>query len=98
LKRNAAARSVASAAEPPPFRRLRFQTETGSVYEIVADATGMRWHRTPGLGSGVLRSEEGVLVAWPDVRLGSGCVLLCEPYAPPFPRLVVTSIVVGVLV
>src|ERR1041385_4195687 len=78
--------------------QIRFRTETGSVYEIARDAEGKRWRRLSAtLGSGVLRSEEGRLRRWPDVRVGRRCLLWSEPINAPFPRYVVTSRVAAVL-
>lgn len=80
------------------IERIRFQTETGSVYEISRDEDGMRWRRLSAtLGSGRLRDEGARLVAWPTVRLGERCELLSEPLVPPFGRQVQTSWVVAIL-
>jgi len=82
----------------PAMARLRFRTETGSVYELSRDAEGMRWRRASAtLSSGVLRSEEGRLLAWPAVAVGHRCGLWSEPVAPPWARLVLTSAVVEIL-
>jgi hypothetical protein len=82
----------------PAGERVRFQTETGSVYEIVRDARGMRWRRlTATLGSGPLRNDGANLLSWPEVRVGERCSLPSESLAPPFPRLVFTSVVVAIL-
>lgn len=86
-------------ANAPAMARLRFRTETGSVCELRRDALGMRWRRVSAtLASGVLRSEEGRLLAWPVVEVGRRCALWSEPIVPPWPRLVLTSEVVGLLV
>lgn len=77
--------------------RIRFRTETGSLYEVTYDAGRMTWRRVPSLASGVLRSESGVLLVWPEIVLGQRCQLWSEPLVPSFPRLVLTSIVVAVL-
>jgi len=78
--------------------RVRFRTATGSIYLLARTDEGMRWHReTVTLGSGVLRSEHGTLVAWPEVALGQRCELLSEPINPPLPRLVLTSEIVALL-
>lgn len=77
---------------------IRFQTETGSVYEISRDVDGMRWRRLSAtLASGTLRSDGASLLSWPDVRVGDRCVLPSEPFVPPFPRVVWTSEVVAIL-
>jgi hypothetical protein len=78
--------------------RVRFRTETGSVYLLTQDEEGMRWQReTATLGSGVLRSDHGVLLAWPEFELGQRCKLRCEPINAPFERLVWSSRVVAFL-
>lgn len=77
---------------------IRFQTETGSVYEISRDIDGMRWRRLSAtLASGTLRNDGAALLSWPDVRVGDRCVLPSEPFMPPFPRVVWTSEVVAIL-
>ncbi|HJP89050.1 MAG TPA: hypothetical protein VJ850_08455 [Candidatus Limnocylindrales bacterium] len=79
--------------------RIRFQTETGSIYELSRSAAGaMAWRRLSAtLASGDLRSDRGTLVDWPEVVVGGRCFLLSEPINPPFPRLVSTSFVVAIL-
>ncbi|HYK95253.1 MAG TPA: hypothetical protein VE011_05205 [Candidatus Dormibacteraeota bacterium] len=85
-------------ASPSADERVRFQTETGSVYEIVRDTRGMRWRRlTATLASGPLRNDGADLLSWPEVRVGERCSLLSEPFTPPFPRTVFTSVVVAIL-
>ena len=77
---------------------IRFQTATGSVYEVARNSDGMRWQRiTATFASGVLRNEGARLLEWPDVRVGRSCLLLSEPYDPPDLRLVWTSVVVAIL-
>jgi hypothetical protein len=78
--------------------RIGFQTETGSVYELRRTSSAMTWQRVSAtLASGVLRSEGGVLVSWPQVSVGARCHLLCEPMNRSFTRLVSTSLVVAML-
>lgn len=63
--------------------RIRFRTETGSVYEIVREGPTMTWRRlSTTLASGVLRSEEGRLLAWTAVTIGERVELLSEPIVP----------------
>ena len=77
---------------------LRFRTETGSTYDVVRDADGMRWcRRSVTLASGQLRSESGILLAWPKTRLGERCALWSEPINPPWTRIVRTSRIVAFL-
>lgn len=58
----------------------------------------MRWERLSAtLAAGVLRSEAGTLLVWPTVEVGVRCELWSEPYLPPWPRLVLTSVVVELL-
>jgi hypothetical protein len=82
-----------------PYRqRVRFRTETGSIYELVRDAEGMRWKRLSAtLASGPLRSDSGVLTEWPDFRLGERCDLWSEPINPPWDRIVLTTRIVAFL-
>lgn len=85
---------------PPQAEReiIRFQTATGSVYEISRKPDGMRWQRiTATFASGVLRNEGARLLEWPKVRVGQSCQLLSEPLNPPDLRLVSTSAVVAIL-
>jgi len=83
---------------PSTSTRVRFRTETGSIYEVSRDAEGMRWKRLSAtLASGPLRSEGGVLTAWPDFALGERCELRSEPINPPWPRVVQTSWIVAFL-
>jgi hypothetical protein len=85
---------------PPHVEReiIRFQTATGSVYEVARDPSGMRWQRiTATFASGVLRNEGARLLEWPEVRVGHSCQLLSESLKPPDPRLVWTSVVVAIL-
>jgi hypothetical protein len=79
--------------------RIRFQTETGSVYVLNRDGERMCWHReSVTLGSGPLRSDNGILLRWPSaIELGERCELLSEPINPPWPRLVLTSRIVALL-
>jgi hypothetical protein len=100
------ARRSISAAPPdrvdeyaPQFpTRVRFRTETGSIYELVRDAGEMRWKRLSAtLASGPLRSDNGVLTAWPDFTLGEPCVLWSEPMNPPWDRIVMTTRIVAFL-
>ena len=79
--------------------RIRFQTETASVYLLTRAEGGTRWHReSASLGSGPLRCDNGVLVRWPAViELGASCELWTEPIDPPFARLVWTSRIVAFL-
>ena len=84
-------------AETKPAH-VRFQTETGSIYEITRDSEGMRWRRLSAtLASGTLRNDGAPLLRWPTVRVGERCALLSEPFVPPLPRLVWTSNVVAIL-
>jgi hypothetical protein len=78
-------------------RRIRFRTETGSLYEVIRDERSMAWSRVPTLSSGKLRTATGRLLTWPEVTVGRHCLLICEPLLPPLARLVVTSLVVAVL-
>lgn len=84
---------------PDSLERVRFQTETGSVYELLRAAEGaMTWSRLSAtMASGTLRNERGTLLEWPEVVVGGRCFLLCEPVNPPCPRLVSTSFVVAIL-
>jgi hypothetical protein len=85
-------------ASQPPAERIRFRTETGSIYEISRDAEGMRWRRLSAtLGSGPLRNEGAELLRWPKVRVGERCTLISEPLVPPLTRIVLTSTVVAIL-
>jgi hypothetical protein len=79
--------------------RIRFQTETGSVYVLTRDAAGMCWQReSVTLASGPLRSDSGPLLSWPEViELGQRCELWSEPINPPWLRLVRTSRIVAFL-
>lgn len=79
--------------------RIRFQTETGSVYALTRNDEAMCWHReSVTLGSGPLRSDGGVLTDWPPIlELGERCMLWSEPINPPFRRLVRTSRIVAFL-
>lgn len=79
--------------------RIRFRTETGSVYILTRSDVGMCWHRESAtLGSGPLRSDNGVLLCWPElIELGERCELLSEPINPPFVRLVWTTRIVAFL-
>lgn len=77
---------------------IRFQTETGSVYEVSRDVDGMRWRRLSAtLASGTLRNDGAELLRWPDILIGHPCTLDSEPFVPPFPRVVWTSEVVAIL-
>jgi hypothetical protein len=81
-----------------PAERIRFQTETGSVYEVSRDASGMRWRRLAAtLASGDIRGEYGPLIAWPEVVVGQRCRLLSAPVNDPFLRRVTTSRVVAIV-
>jgi len=77
--------------------RIRFQTETGSIFELTRTRTGaMYWQRLSAtLASGVLRTDGGRLLAWPEVVIGARCQMLSEPIDAPFPRGVATSFVVA---
>ena len=76
----------------------RFQTETGSVYALTRAGEEMHWRRESAtLASGPLRSDGGILTAWPAIELGERCDLWCEPINPPWPRLVRTSRIVALL-
>lgn len=77
---------------------IRFQTATGSVYEVARAPDGMRWRRiSASLASGPLRNDGARLLRWPGVHVGDSCLLLSEPFVPPHPRLVWTSQVVAIL-
>jgi hypothetical protein len=90
--------SSAAGVRASTIRLVRFRTETGSVYEVVRDAEGMRWRRLSAtLASGPLRSEQGDLTAWPDLALGERCELWSEPINPPWPRIVLTTQIVAFL-
>lgn len=79
----------------PPERIMTLRTATGSTYEI--DCTALTWRRVPTLGSGVLRSESGPLVAVRPVEIGSPALLVCPPFRPGGPtRAIVTSPVVAI--
>jgi hypothetical protein len=85
-------------AAGPKDERVRFQTETGSIYEISRDAEGRRWRRISAtLASGPLRNEGAELVRWPEVRVGERCPLVSVPFIPSLQRLVLTSTVVAIL-
>jgi hypothetical protein len=87
-----------SAQPLPKDERVRFRTETGSIYEISRDSEGMRWRRLSAtLASGPLRNDGARLLQWPEVRVGERCRLLSEPFVSRFPRLVLTSSVVAIL-
>lgn len=78
--------------------KVAFRTETGSVYELTRSLAAMSWRRvTTTLASGVLRSEEGVLLEWPTVTVGERCQLVSVPINEPWLRVVVTSQVVAIL-
>jgi len=78
---------------------VRFQTETGSIYELTRTRSGaMFWQRLSAtMASGVLRTNGGRLLAWPEVVIGARCQMLGEPINPPFLRRVDTSFVVAIL-
>ncbi len=85
-------------ASRPKDERIRVQTETGSIYEIVRDSHGMRWRRLSAtLGSGPLRNDGAELLRWPEVQVGERCPLFSEPFIAPLPRLVLTSTVVAIV-
>lgn len=79
--------------------RIRFQTETDSVYQLTRLATGeMTWRRlSTTMVSGTLRTEHARLLEWPEVAIGARCHLVSEPINPPYPRFVITSVVVAIL-
>lgn len=56
---------------------LRFTTETGSHYAV--DLEGGTWSRVPTLRSGVLRSEEGPLLALLVDAIGRPAILVGPP-------------------
>lgn len=73
----------------------RFQTETGSAYEV--DLERMTWRRTPTFGSGVLRGESGPLLALGLDEVGRSAILLCPPFRVGGPlRTIMTSTVVAI--
>jgi len=80
----------------PLPERFRFQTATGSRYEV--DNRELTWHRIIAtLASGLLRSGSGRLVSQVDPVIGLRVVLVCEPFAPGLgTRLVVTTPVVTI--
>jgi hypothetical protein len=84
---------------PANVELVRFQTETGSIYQLTRVATGaMSWSRLSAtMASGTLRTEGGALREWPEVVIGRRCHLIGEPVNPPFPRFVSTSFVVAIL-
>ena len=92
-------RVASPGARDQSAERVRFQTETGSVYELTRAASGkMSWQRLSAtLVSGPLRTDGGRLLAWPEVVVGARCLLMCEPLNPPAPRVVATSFVVTLL-
>jgi hypothetical protein len=93
-----ASRTGKRPAGGPEDEHVRFQTETGSIYEISRDAEGMRWRRLSAtLASGPLRNEGAELVRWPEVRVGERCPLVSVPFIPSLQRLVLTSTVVAIL-
>jgi hypothetical protein len=84
--------------EAHSHERIRFRTETGSIYEVIRDEAGMRWRRLSSTrGSGPLRTEGASLLTWPEIVVGERCSLWSEPYVAGIPRLVHTSVVVAVL-
>jgi hypothetical protein len=92
--------SPADRHSPAPRERevIRFQTMTGSVYEVARSSEGMRWQRiTATFASGVLRNEGARLLEWPVIRVGQSCLLRSEPFAQPDSRVVWTSQVVAIL-
>lgn len=75
----------------PVVERIRFRTETGSVYRLERfDADAMVWHReSTTRRSGVLRSDGGILMRWPPrIELGESVELLSYPINPPLLRVV----------
>jgi hypothetical protein len=82
------------------MERIRFRTETGSVYVLEQfDSDAMLWHRESAtVASGRLRSDAGILMRWPPtIELGERVELLSYPLNPPSPRFVWTSRVVAFL-
>lgn len=80
--------------------RVRFRTETGSVYEIARDGRGMRWSRLSAtLASGPLRSSSPwPLLRWPRLALGEGVELVGPPYVEDSEaRVVLTTRVVEIV-
>lgn len=79
--------------------RIRFQTETGSVYVLTRTEGAMCWHRESAtFGCRPLRSDNGILARWPAViELGASCELWSEPINPPFALLVWTSRMIAFL-
>lgn len=90
-------RDVEAADQAGEVERLRFRTETGSVYELTRDGADMRWTRTPTMASGVLGVERGPLAAWPAVMPGYRAALMCEPDDESGLIRVITSRVVEIL-
>jgi hypothetical protein len=83
---------------PAAHERIRFRTETGSVYQITRDSEGMGWVRLSAtLASGILRTEAAKLLEWPRLKVGNRCDLWSEPLVPPLLRLVQTSLVMEIL-
>ncbi len=90
-----ARRTAGQDGSQAPERITTLRTATGSTYEI--DCTTLTWRRWPTLGSGILRSESGPLVAVRPVEVGSPAVLWCPPLRPGGPiRAIVTSLVVAI--
>ena len=83
----------------PEDSKVRWRTETGSVYEIERDGAGMRWRRVEAtLGSGVLRNDDWPLLEWPEIEVGWSAVLVGPPLiAGADARIVRTSRVVEVI-
>lgn len=82
------------------MRVIRVRTASGSLYELNPEK--LTWKRAE---TGVdydpanpLRTEEGKLIEWPEIKVGVGMALLCPPItAGTTFRLVYTSDVVEVL-
>jgi hypothetical protein len=90
--------SSAAGVRASTIKLVRFQTETGSVYEVVRDAEGMRWKRLSAtLASGPLRFRQGELTEWPEFSLCEPCALRSEPINPPWERIVLTTRIVAFL-
>lgn len=78
--------------------RLRFRTETGSIYEVARDAPVIRWARTSTTdASGFLGVEGGTLTAWPAVLVGYRATLSVDEGVGAPALFVHTSRVVEIL-
>jgi hypothetical protein len=77
--------------------RTKFQTETGSVYIVDADA--MAWERlSTGPESGHVRTKVGALTHVPAIIVGESVALMGPPFVEgAVARAIITSRVVEIL-